>query len=320
MKKALCNVSPGQTVKVAAGVYKTSVCMVYFGDTEKTITILGEDGAVLDGDNELTVGIAVIEGNNFRFENLEFRNYTDEGLLVSLGGKIKIINNTFTKNGRKSVEPDHNEEGFGLIVTEATDVLIEENMVTENGPNEERRKKPVLGTGIDTYGVKDLVIRKNTSSNNIGGGILVEDGANVVVEENTIENNDLDASADYWWDAGIWVDGGNNVTLKKNTIKNNKGPGIQISDADLQYHKNSESTRDYSVEANTITGNFWKLFVNNFGQCPMPQPDVLDWGTNNASNNSYDGPLDSEFEEDKDNEILCIKWPCGEMTACTGDH
>ena len=43
------------------------------------------------------------------------------------------------------------------------------------------------------------------------------------MKRNRIYGNDLDVSADEWWDAGIWVDGGADVRLVRNTIQDNHG-------------------------------------------------------------------------------------------------
>lgn len=62
----------------------------------------------------------------------------------------------------------------------------------------------------------------------------MEDGINVLVEGNEVFNNDLDASADEWWDGGLWVDGGHDITIRNNSFRGNLGPGIEISDEEIQ--------------------------------------------------------------------------------------
>lgn len=48
-----------------------------------------------------------------------------------------------------------------------------------------------MGTGINTFGNRNLVIADNSSFRNIGRGILVEDSWEVVVERNQIYENNL---------------------------------------------------------------------------------------------------------------------------------
>ena len=88
-----------------------------------------------------------------------------------------------------------------------------------------------------------------------GAGILVEDSTNVLVEGNTIFDNDLDVTADEWWDGGIWLDGGRDVTIRNNVFRNNRGPGIEFSDEDIQ------RPRGYVLENNISTGNYFGSYI-----------------------------------------------------------
>ena len=113
-----------------------------------------------------------------------------------------------------------------------------------------------------------------------GGGILVEDSTGVLVEGNQIFDNDLDVSADEWWDGGIWLDGGSNVTIRGNTFTNNRGPGIEISDEDIQ------RPFGYVLENNTSTGNYYGIYIWNFGSTDFPPDSVLRRSGNTFSGNS----------------------------------
>ncbi|MBS1250868.1 MAG: hypothetical protein MAG431_02465 [Chloroflexi bacterium] len=255
-----------------------------FGDPRSPITISGmADGdqlPVLDGESTRSMGIALVESENVVIENLVFQNYTDEGLLILEGSDFVVRGNHFLDNGRQSYDPDLGGEGFGVAVDGAQEVLIEGNEVHGNGPNQERWEQYILGMGIDTYGNSDVVIRDNHVSGTIGGGILVEDSENVLVENNDIHDNELDANGDYW-DGGIWVDGGQNITLRGNTITDNHGPGLNLSDEDVQY---PEASKGYVVEDNLVTGNLFGVFVWNFGGCPAPE-DAIRFGENQIEGN-----------------------------------
>lgn len=149
-----CNLRPGQTLYILPGVYRESVILGAFGDRHAPITIQGVEvegrRPVLDGENIRTMGIALIESVNITIQGLEFRNYTDEGVYVLNGHGITLRNNRFLYNGRASADPDMDGEGFGLAVIGGRDVLIEDNEVAFNGPNQERWEKHVLGMG-DQY-------------------------------------------------------------------------------------------------------------------------------------------------------------------------
>ncbi|NOY99297.1 MAG: hypothetical protein GXP40_08890 [Chloroflexi bacterium] len=299
---ALCNLRPGQTLYVLPGRYRESVVMGIFGDQDMPITIRGvlEGGRrpVLDGESTRTMGIALVESTNIVVENLEFRGYTDEGLYILAGSNFTIRDNLFAANGRASIDPDADGEGFGVNVEGASQVLIENNEAARNGPNAERWQAFTLGTGINTFELRDSVVRGNYVHDTTGGGILVEDGTNVLVEDNRIENNELDANGDYW-DGGIWVDGGQHITLRGNVITGNHGPGITMSDEEAGY---PASSFGYIVEDNVISGNLVGVFVWNWGQCPAPENAVRF--------------VDNQIEGNAEDDAWCEEWMCGVEQAC----
>jgi len=303
LAQALCHLRPGQTLYVLPGTYREAVIMGVFGDASAPITIRGvpegDRWPVLDGESVRTMGIALVESANIVVENLEFRNYTDEGLYVLLGSDLAIRNNRFIANGRASIDPDSGGESFGVNVLGAQRTLIEANESADNGPNEERWKQGVLGTGINTYELKDSIVRDNYVHDTLGGGILIENGTNVLVENNRIERNELDASGDYW-DGGIWVDGGQNITLRGNVINDNHGPGLNLSDEDAQYPK---AAYGYVIEDNAITGNLFGVYLWNWGQCPMPEEEIVKF-----ANNQIEGNQQTDF--------WCVEWACGTGQAC----
>ncbi len=299
---ALCQARPGQTINILPGVYRESVIMGLFGRADAPIIIQGvpdgDDLPVLDGEGTRTMGIALVESVNIVIANLEFRNYTDEGLYVLVGAEIVIRGNRFVENGRASTDPEHDGEGFGVQVSGGKRIAIENNEAAGNGPAPERVADGILGTGIDTYELEDSLIRDNYSHHNSGGGMLVEDSVNVLVENNRIEANELDAGGDYW-DGGIWVDGGHDITLRGNEVRQNHGPGIQVSDEDVRFPGGSYG---YVLENNIIADNEFGLYIWNWGQCMPPVTAVT------LSQNSITGSVQKD--------IWCEAWPCGEGEAC----
>ena len=108
----------------------------------------------------------------------------------------------------------------------------------------------------------------------------MEDSENVVVEDNEVYENDLDATVDEWWDGGLWLDGGRNVVVRDNVFRDNLGPGIQISDEDLQ------NPTGYVLQDNISTRNYYGIYIWNFGTSDWPPENVLQRSGNQFTENT----------------------------------
>jgi len=171
-------------------------------------------------------------------------------------------------------------EGYGIQVEDSKNVLVEDNDVFRNGPDPQIFPDYMMGAGIDTFGNHNCTIRNNHSHDNIGGGILVEDSFDVLVEGNRVDGNDLDVSADEWWDGGLWLDGGARVTIRDNIFFNNKGPGIEISDEDKQHPVG------YVLQNNKSYQNYYGIFIWNFGTNDWPASNIISSSGNSFTDNS----------------------------------
>lgn len=271
-------VRAGDTIAILPGVYAQDLRLEAIGDADAPITIRGtEPGAILDGENRMIVGIWCTECVNVAIEDLEVRNYSDVGILVTLSSDVTMRRLEVHGNGNAATL--EYVEGYGIMAEDSQRITIEDNEVYANGPSPQRPGR-LMGTGIDTFGNTDVVIRNNFSHHNIGGGILVEDSVNVLIEGNVVTGNDLDASAEKWWDGGLWLDGGHDVTVRNNTFTDNLGPGIVISNEDNQ------QVFGYVLENNTSTGNYYGIYIWNFGTSDFPPEDILLRSGNVLSPNS----------------------------------
>ena len=290
-------VGPGDTVLILPGIYHEELTLEGVGNPDAPIIIRGEDRtAVLDGQKKLNIGIWLEQCINILIENLEIRNYTDIGIGVFLSSDLTLRHLTVHQNGTNAQLEDWEIEGYGIHADESKKITIENNEVYQNGPQPQSMKN-LMGTGINTFGLTDSVIRNNRCYENIGGGILVEDGVNILVEGNEVFSNDLDASVDEWWDGGIWLDGGHDVTVRNNLFLNNKGPGIEISDEDHQ------KPHGYVIENNTSTGNYYGIYIWNFGTSAFPSEQILQMSKNQISKNSRQN-------------IWIVPWNCPPPTPC----
>jgi len=288
-------VEAGETIYALAGIYNEDLVLENIGGSAAPITLKGERNSasmngrgspvregnnltILDGQRKEAFGIWFEKCRNLVFENLEIRNYTDIGIGFLECSEITLRSLTVHDNGFAVQMKSWELEGYGIHIDECDNVSVAENEVYRNGPNPQ--KDILMGTGINTFGCRDCTIRGNRCYENIGGGMLVEDGVDVLVEDNEIFNNDLDASVDEWWDGGLWVDGGHDITIRNNTFYGNLGPGIEISDEDFQ------EPYGYVLENNTCYENYYGIFIWNFGSNDWPPQNIIKRSGNNFYNNS----------------------------------
>lgn len=277
LARGLEAVRPGGTVVLLPGAYSESVIVASRGNTAAPITIRGTPGAALDGSQAMAIGLFLDSCTNFVVEDLEVRNYTDFGL-GSTGSTALVFRRLVVRDNGHSVQlVDWELEGYGLHLETTSQVRVEECELFGNGPHPPVPGR-LMGTAINTWGCTSLVVRANRCHDNQGGGILIEDGADVLVEGNEVYGNNLDATAEGWWDGALWVDGGRDVVVSNNSFHDNIGPGIQISDEDLQH------PTGYVLQNNVSTGNHFGIYVWNFGGTPAPS--VLQLSGNQFAGNT----------------------------------
>lgn len=296
--RALQVVAPGGTVFIFPGTYREGIVLLNFGSSEGAITIAGFKGMpTLNGNDQTPISLFAEKCTNLIFQNLEIKNYTDIGIGASKCTGIKLQNLIVTENGHSVKLLDWELEGYGIYVEDSKNVTIINNNVSRNGPSPQIFPDRLMGTGIDTFHNQNVVIKGNRSYENIGGGILVEDSVFVIVEDNKVYRNDLDASVDAWWDGGIWLDGGRDVIIRNNIFRDNLGPGIQISDEDIQH------PTGYILENNVSTGNYYGIFIWNFGTTVWPTSSILRHRGNQITGNTRQ-------------DIWIEAWLCSEDQPC----
>lgn len=283
---------PGDTIYAAAGTYNESLTLEYFGGNNAPITLRGASAAaaangvpaaaetILDGQNSRTWAFWGENCKNLTFENLHIRNYTDVGIGFYLSSQITLRNLMVRNNGAAVVHADWEWEGYGIHMDMCSNIYILSNTAYRNGPPPGGSKEVIMGTGIDTFGCTDSTIKYNLSYENNGGGFLIEDGVNVLFEGNRAFDNNCDASADEWWDAGLWVDGGHDITIRNNIFCGNLGAGIQISDEDFQ------EPYGYILEDNSSYDNYYGIYIWNFGTNDWPPENKIKRSGNQFYNNT----------------------------------
>lgn len=279
--QALKTVKPGGEIRILPGIYTEAIGLENYGSSSASITVTGCQGIPwLDGQDTKTMSFFCEDCKNMIFDNLKIQNYTDIGIAAENCTEFVLQNLIVRENGHAVQLKDWELEGYGIHVEMSLNVLITDNDVYRNGPEPQKTPDFLMGTGINTYGNRNVIIRDNLSYQNIGGGILVEDSFNILVENNEVYENDLDATEDEWWDGGIWIDGGGEVTVRGNIFRDNLGPGIEISDEDFQ------NPTGYVLENNVSTGNYYGIFIWNFGTSNWPADSILQCSQNQITGNT----------------------------------
>lgn len=224
---------PGDLILIQSGVYTEEVLVKTDGITLRGVS--GESGRpVLDGLGRMANAITAF-GHQFTVENLIFRNYQTNGVVVN--GAVGVV--------MRDLVADHTGE-YGVFPVQCKNVLIER--VVAIGASD---------TGIYVGQSQDAVVRDSEAFANVSG-IEIENSVNVLVENNFSHDNT----------AGLLVfvlpdlsrKETREVTVRGNRIENNnfpnfaeegelvanvpRGTGILIVAAD-----------QVEVTANTITDN-----------------------------------------------------------------
>ncbi len=286
IKQALESAQAGDVILILEGVYTEGI---EIETLTGPIVITGEGNVALDGEREIRMGIWCEHCANITFDNLTFRNYTDVGIGVYLSDQVIMRHLTVHNNGFAVQLVDWGFEGYGIMVDTSSNILVEYNVAYENGPNPQIFPDFLMGTGINIYECAHCQMMYNQVYNNTGG-TLVEDSVDVLVEGNEIWNNDLDASRDEWWDGGLWLDGGHDITIRNNIFRDNLGPGIEVSNEDNQ------EVYGYVLENNISAGNYFGIYVWNFGTSGFPDESILKMAGNTFANNSRQDIMISDWE------------------------
>ncbi len=210
-EKALALAQPGDTLHIQKGVYEHSLVVSKSGEPGSPLTILGK-GAVLNA--------IVISGNHVTVSNLEVTGAISHGILVS--GKHVIIENS-------SVHHSVTENGSGIC----------------DGTGS-------WGSGLKVaMGGEDIILRNNSVYENCGEGIAITSGRNVLVEKNTVSDN---------FSVNIYIDNspfsvvqGNHVACTGIYLRDQRRPtGIAI--AEEFYEGWGAQRHDTIISHNTVDG------------------------------------------------------------------
>jgi nitrous oxidase accessory protein len=267
ISSALRLVASGGEIRVQAGVYKAPMIVV-----EKPVTIVGREGAVLDGEGSHQ--IMAIHADDVTVRGLRFRNvgtsFTEDR------AAIRVV-----ESSRCRIEDNRIDDAFfGIYLAKSTDCVIARNVLLAHKGSEMLSGNGIhlwSSTGVTIVGnrisghrdgiyfefVHGSTVSGNVSERNLRYGLhfMYSDGCNY--EKNIFRANG----------SGVAVMYTRTVRMAGNTFENNSGAAAygllfkEISDATLEDNRFlnnttgllADGTTRLSVLHNEFRGNGWAV-------------------------------------------------------------
>ncbi len=288
-KKAVELAKDYDTILLKKGIYKEGNVPI-----TRSITIIGEAGAVLDGENKNE--LLTISGKNITVKNILFRNAGYSAL--NDFAAIKIIDASGILLESNSILNSY----FAIHVSNSINFSIRNNTITGNP-----RSEQLTGNGIHLWKcshasiennhiqghrdgiyfefVTESIIQKNTSEKNIRYGLHFMFSHSDHYIQNTFRNNG----------AGVAVMYSKKVRMEKNHFEENWGPsayGILLKEITDSYISNNiflkntagiymEGSSRMEIHENIFKNNGWAVKVQ--ASC-----DDNNFYHNNFMGNSFD--------------------------------
>jgi len=279
----------GDRIIVRKGIYIDKQITV-----DKSVTITGEKGAILDGQNKYQ--IMVITADSVTVKNLTFQNvgvsYLDDNAAI----KLKDVSHCqITNNTLKNIF-------FGIYLLKTTHSIISNNTVVGNGRQEVSSGGAIhlhscdhititgnyvthSRDGIYFEFVDDSSIRNNVSEHNIRYGLHLMYSDHNTFSYNTFRDNQ----------AGGVVMYSNFVTVKHNQFLHNWGSnndGLLLKEANdglveqNRFLQNSSAV--YSEGSNRLTFDHNNFIQNGWAVKIMSNCTKIEFIRNNFIENSFD--------------------------------
>lgn len=163
----------------------------------------------VSGNTAVGIGVsensqAVIESNQITDQKPDGSGIRGYGILIQLGSKAEIKNNTLTRN-----------TDVAIFATERTEVVIDGNQIADTQPN----TFGFRGRGIQVGFLSKGTVTNNTLVNNLNIGIYIFDTSEATVENNTI--TEMKNAPESPYAAGIQFDYKVKGGINNNTLDNN---------------------------------------------------------------------------------------------------
>ncbi len=222
--------------------------------------------------NNVSFGIVGVYSTQLVIENCTFSNNTENGVYFYKCNESYIIECTFTDND------------YGFFCQESTDITVIDSTFSQNIQ------------GVYTDRTNDVKVIGNTFNNHYAEAILIQEGLNVLIDNNTAIDGDYsgiyitecdnvvitDNLCSGFVEGGLWVYYTSNINITFNTFLANDY-GIYLEESSLVriiYNLIENNTMEgvYLDAATSTTQVYWNTFRNNHGDSEQ----CCDDGTSNV--------------------------------------
>ena len=302
IKEAIKVAKDGDEILIKKGVYKEHNIVI-----NKPISLIGEEGAIIDGQN--VGGILIFETNKFKIKGLKIINvgasYTVEYAAIKvIKGIDFMIENCILENVY-----------FGILIEKSKRGIIRNNKISSNRKNEAGSGNGIhIWSGDDMkvynnemYGLRDGIyfefvkksmVYKNFSHNNIRYGLHFMFSNNNVYHHNEFRNNG----------AGVAVMFSKYITMHHNKFRLNWGSASyglllkEIYDAEIYDNLFEQNTIGINAEGSTRINYKNNIFLRNGWAVKIRGACYSNIFINNDfMNNSLDLAYNSNINDNKFN-------------------
>jgi nitrous oxidase accessory protein len=287
--RALAAAQPNDTLVLQRGVYREPTVMV-----RERVTIIGQPGAVLDGEGQRAV--LIVWANGVSVQGLTFRHTGISG--VDDRAAIRVVDATDCRIIGNRIE----NAFFGLYLARVTRCEVRDNVITGTAGGEMD-----AGNGIHLWYARDVHLTRNTIEHH-RDGIYFEFTRMGVVRENLSRNNSryglhfmFSDSCQYLRNtflrnaAGIAVMYTNHVEIRGNLFAEARGSAAYglllkaISDSRIEgnvFRSNSVALHLEEANRNLVLGN--RLERNGWAIRLMSDADANTIARNDFLGNAFD--------------------------------
>lgn len=259
----------GDTIELASGVYAEKVEFASSGTAGNPIILTAAAGAdaVLDGTGVSGDNMILIDNRSYvEVTDLEIRN----NLGVSDGSGIRVLGagvGVALRDNEIHNIRGNNAMGITVYATEPTsisDIVIDGNYIHDCEP--EPSEALVVNGNVDGFEITDNVVEdvNNIAIDAIGGETDIQPNPSLVARNGRIAGNAV-ARCGSGFSGGIYVDGGRDIVIENNTVTE-CDLGIEVAAENSGILTNNVTVRNNVLYFNRVVGIVFGGFKASVGR------------------------------------------------------